>query len=518
MNKRLLQGAFLLTIAALCTKALSIGYRIPYQNITGDIGFYVYQQVYPIHGIVFTLAMYGFPVVIAKLIAEQKHLETQIVYVSFFVLTAVCAAFFTILFLISPVLANVVGDSELAPLYKTIAFTVLFVPFISALRGVFQAQEYVIPTALSQIAEQFVRVIVIVTLAVYFIKQGFGVYTAGLGAAAGSIAGAVASVITLSCFYWRVKPSFRFRSPIQWKNAVRIGKRLIVQGFVISIGALTFVLFQLVDSVTVVKQLLQFGYTAVEAKSLKGVYDRSQPLLQLGFTLATSLSLVVVPAIASAFARQDEREIRNKAGIALKVTFIISIAASLGLAIIAEPTNVMLFTDSRGSVLLATVGFAIFFGSLALTSIAILQGIDKVKETLQIVGFGFMIKCFVNIVFIPIYGIYAAALGTVAGFFAMAAYSFMIVHVKLKIFQAYPFYFLRILLAALGMTFTVFIWKLVAQTYIFSEGRLAAAGLALSSVLIAIVTYSCLLLASRVFTRAEIDEFKRQREGVEREN
>ncbi|MFP3491114.1 oligosaccharide flippase family protein, partial [Staphylococcus sp. SIMBA_130] len=50
---------------------LSVGYRIPYQNITGDIGFYVYQQIYPFYSIAIILATYGFPVVISRLISEQ---------------------------------------------------------------------------------------------------------------------------------------------------------------------------------------------------------------------------------------------------------------------------------------------------------------------------------------------------------------------------------------------------------------------------------------------------------------
>ncbi|MGQ0417930.1 hypothetical protein ACT4UL_25585, partial [Bacillus sp. HC-TM] len=40
------RGAIILTIASFVTKVLSAFYRIPYQNIAGDIGFYIYQQIY----------------------------------------------------------------------------------------------------------------------------------------------------------------------------------------------------------------------------------------------------------------------------------------------------------------------------------------------------------------------------------------------------------------------------------------------------------------------------------------
>ena len=71
-SKALFRGAFILMLAALITKILSAFYRIPFQNIVGDIGFYIYQQVYPFYGMAIVLSTTGFPVVISKLYAEQK--------------------------------------------------------------------------------------------------------------------------------------------------------------------------------------------------------------------------------------------------------------------------------------------------------------------------------------------------------------------------------------------------------------------------------------------------------------
>ena len=59
--RRVMQGAFVLTIASFIAKVLSALYRIPLQNLVGDEGFYVYQQVYPIYGIAMTLALSGLP-------------------------------------------------------------------------------------------------------------------------------------------------------------------------------------------------------------------------------------------------------------------------------------------------------------------------------------------------------------------------------------------------------------------------------------------------------------------------
>lgn len=45
--KHVVRGAFILSLASLVTKILSAVYRVPFQNLVGNTGFYVYQQIYP---------------------------------------------------------------------------------------------------------------------------------------------------------------------------------------------------------------------------------------------------------------------------------------------------------------------------------------------------------------------------------------------------------------------------------------------------------------------------------------
>ena len=71
--KSYMQGALLLTIAALIVKVLSAAYRVPFQNLVGDQGFYVYQQVYPFVAIFVTWTAGGVAVAISKMLAELSE-------------------------------------------------------------------------------------------------------------------------------------------------------------------------------------------------------------------------------------------------------------------------------------------------------------------------------------------------------------------------------------------------------------------------------------------------------------
>ena len=68
--KNYMKGAMLLTIAALIVKVLSAIYRVPYQNLVGDQGFYVYQQVYPFISFFVVWTGSGFAIAISKMLAD----------------------------------------------------------------------------------------------------------------------------------------------------------------------------------------------------------------------------------------------------------------------------------------------------------------------------------------------------------------------------------------------------------------------------------------------------------------
>lgn len=210
-----MQGTAVLTIAALLIKVMSAAYRVPYQNIVGDIGFYIYQQVYPFYGIAIMLATTGFPVIISKMMIEfgekgNASSNSKILRVSFLFLFAAGLIFYLTLYIGSDQLASFMGDLELAPLIRVISFSFLLVPFVSILRGYFQGEENMLPTAVSQVAEQGIRVLTILIFSYLLINNGYSLYEAGQGALFGSLTGGFAAFILLAFFCQKTKGEYPF--------------------------------------------------------------------------------------------------------------------------------------------------------------------------------------------------------------------------------------------------------------------------------------------------------------------
>ena len=427
-SRDLLRGAFILSIAALIVKVLSAVYRIPYQNVVGDIGFYIYQQVYPFYGIVLTLSTLGFPIIISKLIAEKEFSKKDILAASFLVLSVIALVMFTGLFLGADWIAGKMGDSHLASLLKMIAFYSLFMPFLSILRGYYQGINNMIPTAVSQVTEQFIRVVTILVLTPFLIYQGYSLYDAGEGAVFGSVTGGIAGLILLLAFFvWGKECRDIQDNKIQSKEFPRIFKVLLFQGFAFCISGLILVLFQLVDSLHLYSLLRQSGIDEVAAKEWKGVYDRGQPLLQLGTVVANSLSLSMVPLVSSYVKKNLELELISKIKLALLVSVTVGMAATVGLICLIEPVNQMLFTDIKGSSTLAIFSLSILFSSLIMTITAVIQSLGFYIAPVIIVLVGVASKWCLDLWFVPRYQISGAAIATVLALLAMTiCFSFLL--------------------------------------------------------------------------------------------
>src|SRR5699024_10457976 len=118
----IMQDALLLTVAGIVGKILSATYRIPLQNLTSDMGYYIYKQVYRLIGIVMILALYGFEQAVSKRTAEIKKLRLsntiQQYYLPFvLILFGLNIIFAIILYSIAPVLANWADDLKLVNTY-----------------------------------------------------------------------------------------------------------------------------------------------------------------------------------------------------------------------------------------------------------------------------------------------------------------------------------------------------------------------------------------------------------------
>lgn len=505
-KKLLFKGTMILTLAALFSKVLSAVYRVPFQNIVGDIGFYIYQQIYPFYGIAVAFATYGFPVVISKLYAENidgkdKLAGNQILLPSFIAVALFNFMFFLVTYFGSSVLANQMGDEQLEPLIKLVSCTFLVIPFLSVLRGYFQGQGYMVPTALSQVGEQTVRVSLILLISFVLINKGHSLYDIGEGAIVASVLGSLSGTMIIAGFFLHHYKGKKRERIIESSAVIKI---VLLQGIAVCISSLTLILFQLIDSFQIYPLLKNAGIHIEQAKVLKGVYDRGQPLIQLGMVLATSLSLAVVPMIA-VIKKRGKEEVEHYIRLAFKISLAVSLAAAIGLIFIMNQLNTMLFENDAGSNVLRIFVLAIIFATVCTTIISVLQGFGIIYYPAITVIIGSVIKLLANGILIRQLHTAGAAISTIL---SLAIMMFLLVWKLKKVIpiRLITWNFLSGLLKSLlYMALSIVIFSIVCRLFAFQfTSRMLASFYALGATFIGGAVYIVTLIRSRIFTNEEM--------------
>lgn len=494
--KSYMKGALLLTIASLIVKVLSAVYRVPFQNMVGDRGFYVYQQVYPFISLFVVWTSGGFAVAISKLLAdtENEQIKQGITTTVFRYLTLLSVLFFSLLFFGADFLASWMGDSMLAPLLKTGAFVTLFMPALAVMKGTFQSRTMMQPVAYAQVFEQTVRVAVILIGTVILMTAFSGtVYGAGNMAVLGTVIGELAGVILLFVYMKKLGLLFRKRANIpRWP----IIKEVTIFSISVSMSSLLLLAFQLVDSFTVFSMLADAGMPRIEAMETKGTYDRGQPLVQLGIVIASSFSLAIVPLVAYKSKKGELGEIPY-IQLTYRASILFGVAASLGLLLVMPYVNVLLFKTESLSIVLMFYVLQIIPLSIILTFTSVLQGYGKLKVPTYFLLGALSLKLGGNLLLIPHIGIMGAALASNLGLFMCAA-ALMYYLKRLKgMTLAKGAFYKKLCIASLGMAIAVEAAAfLLNGLFHFESAR--AASVAYSGVLISLGAFTFITIVAKL--------------------
>lgn len=486
------KGVMTLTLAMLFVKVLSMVYRIPFQNLVGDEGFYIYQQVYPFVAVFMTWTASGLSVAISRILSESDEPHEQVMNVIMRYLIGLAVVLFALLYSLADFFAAMMGDSGLVPLLKAGSYIALTIPMLGLYKGYAQATGELGVVAKAQVIEQVVRVAIILIGTWIVMRVGASLYVAGEVATVGTVIGEIAGVLLLYVLMRKqgVRMSWK-RSTMPRKRQLHMMKRLAIYSVGISLSSLLLILFQLVDSFTIFEALKrQMSVTAAMAE--KGAYDRGQPLVQVGLVLASTLAMAVVPLITNAMKQFNKKEAAHFMGLTYRVSVLIGVAASAGLVLVMPYMNEMMFKTTSLSNVLSLYVIQILWLSIIMPMMAVLQGLGYTKHpSLLLIG-GLIVKLLCNDVFIQAFGIAGAAW---ASNLALALTAFALVRFLKKVYPvklATWSFTSGLVQSTVAMAIAVELWiagiKLL-EAAIYMPPRLAATVTALSAVVIGALVF-----------------------------
>lgn len=466
-EKRLNQAkraSLVIGLSGLLSKILAATYRIPYQNLVGDRGFFAYQQIYPFLAIISTLALTGFPNLISSLIQKKiiNPLGQVMTIISFFSWTAAL-----LLTLFSQPLAVAMGVIQLRSAFLSVAALLFVTPFLSLYRGLDQGQGQMTATAISQVLEQTIRVLLILVAALCYVIGGWDIYQTATLAAWGNF---LASLV--SFFYLTRKVSLKSAITFDFAGWSEI-LSLSLPSLVFTLYSVYLLLLQLIDAFWVKNSLVRSGLSVIEAESQKGIYDRGQPLIQFGLVVLTALFTSYLPKLTSLY-EEDQQAYHQVNRHFFSLVYYLSLTISLGAFSLLPLINQVLFRDNQGQAALQIYLFLIFLASLVQACHQHYFILGRHGLSLAYLGLGLLAKLFLTGPLTLAWGLVGSSLSSLLSLFlVLLAYLLGSWRdLDLTVFGNVKYY-----LSLAGMVLFLYLMQLILP----STGRLTALAVTLLS-------------------------------------
>ncbi len=422
-----LKGTLILTVGGIVVKVIGFLNWIILSRVLGGEGIGLYQMAFPIYLLALSVSSAGIPIAISIITAEKLALNdfkgaTRVFHLSLTVLT-ITGLFFSLLLYFGAELLikyQFIHDSRAYYALLALAPAVFFVTILSSFRGYLQGCQIMTPTAISQIVEQLVRVITMLVFASMLLPKGLE-YAAG-GASLGAAPGAVAGLLVLIYYYWKLNKNFRHkinegqdRKPQE--SGISIIKRIAKLALPVSLSSIMLPIVANLDLFIVPARLEVAGYTVEQATELFGyLTGMAVPLLNLSTILTAALATSLVPAISESFSLKNTKRIYEQTASAMRIANLVTIPGFVAMWVLAEPISQMVYNAPEASHSISILSIGIFLLGIHQVTTGVLQGMGHTSIPVINMGIAVVFKVALNwtLTAMPALGIKGATWATVA--------------------------------------------------------------------------------------------------------
>lgn len=421
---KLIQGTFLLTIAGFITRIIGFIYRIFLSDVLGASLLGIYQLVFPVYGICFTIYGAGIQTAISQLIAAHSGSSGHNPKGDYHILR--CGIGMSLLLSVSLSVSVFFGadliagkfllEPACAPYLKLLCL--LFPPcgITACINGYFYGKKEAGVPAVTQIVEQLIRVASVVALCMSLSASGeAGCRFAVMGLFFGETASCLYNIIKLIQKIHAtsgIQGNSRLSFPRPYRREQKTMQALVFLAFTLTTTKLVVSLLHSVESVFIPAALKDFGCTAAEALGIYGILSGiAMPFILFPSTITNSFAVMLLPAIAEAQAEKREEKISRYVTISSKYSLLIGYLFTCIFLLFGKEFGTWLFHSPTAGSYIYLLSWICPFLYLSTTLTSIINGLGQTQLTFFITIACLSVKIYFLIALVPRYGIQAYLIG-----------------------------------------------------------------------------------------------------------
>lgn len=411
MGKRnaLIAGTFILTITGLLSRIIGFFYRIFLSNTIGAEGMGIYQLIFPVYIICFSLTAASIQTAISKFVAASVSLKDKKASKSIFTIGLVLSLSLSVLvsFILyqnaSFIAENILLESRCTPLLKILAFSIPFGSIHSCVNGYYYGIKKAGIPSLSQLFEQLARVLCVYLLYIIYTESGKEISTsiAVTGIVVSEGVAALFSGTAILINFNGIQENFKKTSStlMHLKNIVTLSLPLTANRLIIN-------LLQSAEAIFIPNRLRKFGFTVSESLSVYGILTgMALPLILFPTALTNSISVMLMPTIAEAQAVENNSSIKKAIFVTIKYCLLFGILFTGIFLFFGYDMGRLLFGEPLAGSFIITLAWICPLLFLSTTLGSILHGLGKTVQTFLSNMVGLSIRIFFVFFMIPRFGI-----------------------------------------------------------------------------------------------------------------
>lgn len=420
-KNKFIKSTFILLIGGFFTKLLGMLIKMTMSRMLGSEGIGIYMLIMPTFSLFISIAQFGMPVAISKLVAEDKKNNKNLVFgmipISLFInIIIIIFLMFSSSFLAN----NLIHEPRSYYALLSIGLVLPFISISSIIRGYFFGKERMWPHVISNLTEDVVRLITIIIGIPIFLAKGVEFAVAFV--VISNIISELTSILILFLF---IPKNFKLE-----KNDIVPSKNNIKEVMRISVpttfGRLIGNIGYFFEPIILTTFLLKSGYDnnfIVNEYGILSGYVIPLILLPSFFTMAISQALI--PVVSNSYANNKRYVVKRKIKQAIMFSLLIGIPVTILFELFPEFFLKLIYNTTEGVSYLRVLAPVCILQYIQAPLASSLQAMGKAKDamiasvigviirtTLLMIGcsmkigmWGLVIATSVNIVFVTLHEI-----------------------------------------------------------------------------------------------------------------
>ncbi len=433
----LIAGTLLLTATGFASRILGFFYRIFLSRTIGAEGLGIYQMIFPVYGVCFSLCAGSIQTAISRFTAADERRARKTLLTGFSISFALSLGLAALIIRFSDFLAvHILMEPRCAPLLPALALAFPCTSIHACICGYYYGKEKVQVPALAQLAEQCVRIFTVFIITDICREQGHPVtvFVAVAGLVAGEAGSALFTLVSYLLFSQNPETGenpYADRAPYMGKiphtNKLPYTDKKIQRGVnsffetaipLMALAAplmanrLVVNLLQSLEAILIPNRLNSFGLSKAQALSVYGILTgMSMPFIMFPSAIVNSLAVVLLPTVARHQSAGNDTEISRNISMSFRYSLYMGILCIGIFTVFGDNLGVEVFKNQDAGTFISILAWLCPFLYLATTMGSILNGLGKTTCTFLHNLTSLLLRLLFVAFGIPLFGIRAYLLG-----------------------------------------------------------------------------------------------------------